>query len=324
MGRDRKFSFSSKPKEEVPLLDIKQVGLLNLGNSCFYNTVVQTLTVTRPLASLIADPPPSSPALALISPASTAFNPDPESYPSPLPISSALVSTLAKLAPTPEEAKTQPKTFNPKALLRELSRKHEEYAQATQQDSHELLRHLIDGIYMEEVDLIKKVVKMPQGTLLPKRRKRSSTVRQELNRPVEGSAAVPLTENGTIQEEPEPLSPADEEAAVEEEESTEGVDADEEDEELEEAEDSDSDESTSSSESDTSDDERSEDDERKIAQEKKEKKAKKKLRPFIDSVFGGKLASVVICDECKNVSLTREDFMDLSLSLKDDDAKMRK
>lgn len=45
------------------------------------------------------------------------------------------------------------RAFNPKSLLRQLSLKHDEYAEATQQDSHECLRHLIDGVMMEEQDV---------------------------------------------------------------------------------------------------------------------------------------------------------------------------
>lgn len=42
-------------------------------------------------------------------------------------------------------------------------------------------------------------------------------------------------------------------------------------------------------------------------------------------LFGGKLASIIVCDTCKKVSLTHEDFNDLSLSIKPEDyVKSRK
>ncbi|PWZ00866.1 cysteine proteinase [Testicularia cyperi] len=42
------------------------------------------------------------------------------------------------------------------------------------------------------------------------------------------------------------------------------------------------------------------------------------LLPFLDILFCGKLASMVVCEGCKKVSHTYEDFYDLSLSLRDE------
>lgn len=80
-----------------------------------------------------------------------------------MPITAALINLLKSLNLTEDAASSSssantrvykaPKAFNPKTLLRHLSAKHEEYAQATQQDAHEILRHLIDGVYMEELDV---------------------------------------------------------------------------------------------------------------------------------------------------------------------------
>jgi hypothetical protein len=44
-----------------------------------------------------------------------------------------------------------------------------------------------------------------------------------------------------------------------------------------------------------------------------------KLESFVDMLFGGKLASILVCDTCKKVSVTYEDFNDLSLSIKPED-----
>ncbi|KAF7792057.1 hypothetical protein EIP86_003085 [Pleurotus ostreatoroseus] len=44
-----------------------------------------------------------------------------------------------------------------------------------------------------------------------------------------------------------------------------------------------------------------------------------KLQSFVDMLFGGKLASFLVCDVCKKVSVTYEDFNDLSLSIKPED-----
>ncbi|EED84907.1 predicted protein [Postia placenta Mad-698-R] len=49
------------------------------------------------------------------------------------------------------------------------------------------------------------------------------------------------------------------------------------------------------------------------------------LVSFVDMIFGGHLASILVCEKCKKVSLTYEEFNDLSLSIKPEDyAKGRK
>ena len=50
-----------------------------------------------------------------------------------------------------------------------------------------------------------------------------------------------------------------------------------------------------------------------------------RLHSFIDMLFGGKLASFLVCETCKHISHTYEDFNDLSLSIMPEDlAKERK
>ena len=44
-----------------------------------------------------------------------------------------------------------------------------------------------------------------------------------------------------------------------------------------------------------------------------------RLQSFIDMLFGGKLASFLVCETCKHISHTYEDFNDLSLSIKPED-----
>ena len=44
-----------------------------------------------------------------------------------------------------------------------------------------------------------------------------------------------------------------------------------------------------------------------------------KLESFVDMLFGGQLASILVCEKCKKVSVTYEDFNDLSLSIKPED-----
>ncbi|GAA5932107.1 uncharacterized protein JCM15063_001121 [Sporobolomyces koalae] len=286
----RRSSSSSTASREDLIKDIFHVGLVNLGNSCFYNTIVQSLSATEPLTEIISEAPASSPALEALSPASPSYNPDLEQLPSPIPMTAALLVLLGKLDPVSDknaDGTLGKKVFNPKGLLRQLSLKYEEYAEATQQDSHELLRHLIDGIMMEEQDLIKKIQAAERASQRrPTMQGRTETVRPG-STPADEAHTEVSAQNGY----------------------TTDVDGHE----------SDATSSGSSSSDSSSSDTDSE--QEQVARDS----TVVKRRPFVGSVFEGKLASFIICDECKNVSLTKEDFMDLSLSLKDESGtRMRK
>ena len=50
----------------------------------------------------------------------------------------------------------------------------------------------------------------------------------------------------------------------------------------------------------------------------------RRFTPFIDTIFGGKLASVIVCEECRGVSRIEEDFLDISLPLKSDEGKVKR
>lgn len=118
--------------------------------------ICQALSATTAINDAVHSPLPTSPTLqALIR------NHDDElpTLLSPLPISTAFVNLMLRLSappPSDTDARRRALTYNPRMLLRELSLKHEEYSSSTQEDCHELLLHLFDGVVMEEVDLVSR------------------------------------------------------------------------------------------------------------------------------------------------------------------------
>ncbi|UZJ57234.1 hypothetical protein CBS101457_006554 [Exobasidium rhododendri] len=122
-------------------------------------------------------------------------------------------------------------SVNPKRLLNTISSKYDQYTEYGQQDGHELLRHLLDSLRMEELDVIKKMHPPPPSESKRQRRRTSSK-----------------NDQSKTQEE--------------------------------------------------------------------------KLQPLVDNLFCGKLLSCVVCEGCRHVSHTYEDFYDLSLSIRhESDAK---
>ena len=112
-------------------------------------------------------------------------------------------------------------------LLREMARKYDQYDDYMQQDAHELLRHLLDSMEMEEKDIIKRVQPTPPGR--PK-----GII--STNSPAPSAPGSPTRST---------FEPNDIEIPEH-----------------------------------------------------------KRLVPFVDVLFGGLLASVVVCEHCKSVSVT--------------------
>ncbi|KAG1769370.1 peptidase C19, ubiquitin carboxyl-terminal hydrolase 2 [Suillus occidentalis] len=147
--------------------------------------------------------------------------------------------------------------LKPKELLASIGQKYDQYLDFRQQDAHEFLRHLLDAMQMEEVDIIKK----RQPSIKGKKRKRLPAKAHAPNIDAHDRMQIGQSPLGQVVVPDGDPSPPEEET----------------------------------------------------------------LAPFVDMLFGGKLASILVCQACKHVSHTYEDFNDLSLSIKAEDyARERK
>nr|AAR13293.1 USP16 [Homo sapiens] len=54
----------------------------------------------------------------------------------------------------------------------------------------------------------------------------------------------------------------------------------------------------------------------------KDYEKKKSMPSFVDRIFGGELTSMIMCDQCRTVSLVHESFLDLSLPVLDDQVRL--
>ncbi|KAI0711474.1 hypothetical protein C8Q76DRAFT_677839 [Earliella scabrosa] len=245
-------------------------GFINHGNTCFMNSTLQGLLATRPLHDLVHFqtlspsllPAQGSSILARRSPQLTNAHglggPYELEWTEGMPLGDIFI-TIMKKAWALQDAKRR-ESMSPKEILTTIGRKYDQYLDFRQQDAHEFLRHMLDAMRMEELDIIKKRQPPPPKTKRKRpRRDADSTVAS----PPLPSPSLPLSETPSLpptSPQPDlnrPLPPAPHE--------------------------------------------------------------EEKLESFVDMLFGGQLASILVCEKCKKISVTHEDFNDLSLSIKPED-----
>ncbi|WVF72229.1 hypothetical protein IAT40_007041 [Kwoniella sp. CBS 6097] len=334
------------------LVHLKPIGIHNESNTCFLNSTFQALSATAPLTSLLSTSPHSP---LYIHPESSLPAPSihPKLIPSlhpdilepPLydltPVTRAFTQMLHKAwrmkeagGGTSGAGETSSKrSMSLVPLLREIARKYDQYDDYSQQDAHELLRHLLDSMEMEEKDVIKKIQPRAAGQPEVKRRRGRSKNRNDtpqahatgsasqsnshlhladlrhispMSSPLPSPAHTrpPSPGHGHISLPPvDPMSSIPQSIHQQFEATGQSV-----------TEDQAMDPSVAlvQNHADGS------------MESVQEIPAEDRLIPFVDVLFGGSLASVVVCERCKAVSHTYEGFLDISLSLKGDDPKPRK
>ncbi|KAM7347020.1 ubiquitin specific protease 16/45 isoform 2-T2 [Cochliomyia hominivorax] len=132
-------------------------GLTNLGNTCFFNAVLQCLAQTPYLLDVLKESAEDGEEFTL--PGGTLKSKD--KILNLPPINGTLAAwggLTAALAHTLEELQSGGGVFNPSKLFNKLCAKCPQFQGGDQHDSHELLRHLLESVRSEDLNRYKRVI----------------------------------------------------------------------------------------------------------------------------------------------------------------------
>ncbi|KAM6098008.1 ubiquitin carboxyl-terminal hydrolase 16 isoform 1-T2 [Theristicus caerulescens] len=145
--QEKEVSLKEENSHSSTNLEVTVKGLSNLGNTCFFNAVMQNLSQTPVLRELLKEAKMPGATVKIESP-ELSMEPQLIKLDQPGPLTLAMYQFLTEMQETKKGVVT------PKELFAQVCKKAIRFKGYQQQDSHELLRYLLDGMRAEEIQQI--------------------------------------------------------------------------------------------------------------------------------------------------------------------------
>ncbi|XP_027536700.1 ubiquitin carboxyl-terminal hydrolase 16 isoform X1 [Neopelma chrysocephalum] len=145
--QEKEVSLKEENSHSTTNLEVTVKGLSNLGNTCFFNAVMQNLSQTPVLRELLKEAKMPGTTVKIESP-ELSMEPQLIKLDQPCPLTLAMHQFLTEMQETKKGVVT------PKELFAQVCKKAIRFKGYQQQDSHELLRYLLDGMRAEEIQQI--------------------------------------------------------------------------------------------------------------------------------------------------------------------------
>ncbi|KAM8821510.1 ubiquitin carboxyl-terminal hydrolase 16 isoform 3-T3 [Eudromia elegans] len=145
--QEKEVSLKEENSHSSTNLEVTVKGLSNLGNTCFFNAVMQNLSQTPALRELLKEAKMCD-ATIKIEPPEFSMEPQLIKLDQPGPLTLAMYQFLTEMQ------ETKKGTVTPKELFAQVCKKAIRFKGYQQQDSQELLRYLLDGMRAEEIQRV--------------------------------------------------------------------------------------------------------------------------------------------------------------------------
>ncbi|XP_010000116.1 PREDICTED: ubiquitin carboxyl-terminal hydrolase 16 isoform X2 [Chaetura pelagica] len=145
--QEKEISLKEENSHSSNNLEVTVKGLSNLGNTCFFNAVMQNLSQTPVLRELLKEAKMPGISVKIESP-ELSTEPQLIKLDQPGPLTLAMYQFLMEMQDTKRGVVT------PKELFAQVCKKAIRFKGYQQQDSHELLRYLLDGMRAEEIQRV--------------------------------------------------------------------------------------------------------------------------------------------------------------------------